>query len=614
MKMTRYIGVMLFSLFILFGLTFAEDFEQTVEDFNVDSAQDKIEKLNGDIDDLVKKLNLLDEEKMQWWANISEEYKEVRKEIVYVIQDITQTKNNLESVISKISSYKTQILKNYTELSWIKEDIAITRKNIEDFSLFLYKMENDTFTNGDFDLIKSFIKSDNMAVTTVNEEIISIVIQKLQEVLWKLEAEKDKHSQVLDKLLELNDKTYTEIEDYNTMLLKQEQKRAYLSQFIELYQSGIEWEKSFQNIFENNKDFHFAISDMVSNISLKLYSDEFKAKLQEVAKDEVVGDTVHTIWRPVYPAEEITSYFKDSTFEEENGFPQLWIEIKSPAGSPVYSSKDWVVYKVSKGNIFEINRVMIIHPDNYVSVYAYLDDIILEEWDVVQRWELIWYSWGRTDDNLWFVSQNATIKYMIFKDWVALDPLTILDLSVIKDNVDIPKEYKIKYLNDKYSREIDITELRFMDGDTVDERAQTFLSKYAVWPYSQVGFWEEVVEWTNIDRDMVICIGFAESTLWQYLATDNNIGNVWNNDSGDRIAFDNPVLWARMIAHTLNNRHLWHYHTVLDLSRYWNDDGMIYASSPINWQTNVTKCLSMIKWYYVPDEFPFRTGPNPNLM
>ncbi|MBP7062078.1 hypothetical protein KA037_06060 [Patescibacteria group bacterium] len=52
---------------------------------------------------------------------------------------------------------------------------------------------------------------------------------------------------------------------------------------------------------------------------------------------------------------------------------------------------------------------------------------------------------------------------------------------------------------------------------------------------------------------------------------------------------------ARAIAQTLNNQHLGDYHTIIQLSRYGNEDGKIYASSPINWQTNVTKCLSQIK-------------------
>ena len=113
--------------------------------------------------------------------------------------------------------------------------------------------------------------------------------------------------------------------------------------------------------------------------------------------------------------------------------------------------------------------------------------------------------------------------------------------------------------------------------------------------YRDLDFWNSVVEWTNIDRDVVICIWVAESTLWKYLTTSNNIWNVGNNDRWDRIAYDTP------------------YHTINQLSRYGNAEWKIYASSPINRQTNVMKCLSKIKWYTVPEDFPFRTWPNPNI-
>ena len=161
-------------------------------------------------------------------------------------------------------------------------------------------------------------------------------------------------------------------------------------------------------------------------------------------------------------------------------------------------------------------------------------------------------------------------------------------------------------------RPINVENLTFIKGDTVDQRAQTFLNNYAVGVYKDLAFWDQVVAGTNIDRDMVICIGFAESTLGKFLATDNNIGNVGNNDRGDRIAYENPYNGARLIPFTLNNQYLGNYHTIKQLSRYGNSDGKIYASSPINWQSNVQKCLSKIKAYYVPEDFPFRTGVNPN--
>ena len=177
----------------------------------------------------------------------------------------------------------------------------------------------------------------------------------------------------------------------------------------------------------------------------------------------------------------------------------------------------------------------------------------------------------------------------------------------------LPEDYRIKYLNDQLVRPIDVSDLTIMEWKTVNERAQRLLSSYWVGVYKELNFWDSVAEWTNIDRDVVICIALAESTLWQYLTTSNNIGNVWNNDRWDRVAYSTPYAGARLIATTLNNQHLGWYHTINQLSRYWNVDWKIYASSPINWQTNVMKCLSKIKWYTVPEDFPFRVWPNPNL-
>jgi hypothetical protein len=42
-----------------------------------------------------------------------------------------------------------------------------------------------------------------------------------------------------------------------------------------------------------------------------------------------------------------------------------------------------------------------------------------------------------------------------------MDPLQFLDLSVIENKDIIPEQYNIKYLNDKYARTIDISEVKF---------------------------------------------------------------------------------------------------------------------------------------------------------
>jgi hypothetical protein len=317
---------------------------------------------------------------------------------------------------------------------------------------------------------------------------------------------------------------------------------------------------------------------------------------------------------PIYPIENITHYFNDANFEKENWFKHQAIQIEAKQWTPVYAARDGVVYYVSN-SIDWISWVLIIHKEWYVTLYEYMNQIIVNPWETVQRGQLIWYSWWEPGTMwAWFASEWENLTFWVYKDWVAIDPLTILDLSVVTDwQNTLPEDYRIKYLNDQLVRPIDVSELKLIEWKTVDERAQKLLNSYGVWVYKELDFWDSVVEWTNIDRDVVICIWVAESTLWKYLTTSNNIWNVGNNDRWDRVAYNTPYAGARLIALTLNNQYLWHYHTINQLSRYGNPDWKIYASSPINWQTNVMKCLSKIKWYTVPEDFPFRVGPNPNL-
>lgn len=61
---------------------------------------------------------------------------------------------------------------------------------------------------------------------------------------------------------------------------------------------------------------------------------------------------------------------------------------------------------------------------------------------------------------------------------------------------------------------------------------------------------------------------------------------------------------------TLNNKYLWDYTSINQLSRYWNEDWNIYASSPDHWHNNIIKCMSAIKWIYVPDNYKFRILDN----
>jgi hypothetical protein len=103
-----------------------------------------------------------------------------------------------------------------------------------------------------------------------------------------------------------------------------------------------------------------------------------------------------------------------------------------------------------------------------------------------------------------------------------------------------------------------------------------------------------------------MCIWLAESSLWRNLKTSYNVWNVWNVDSWWTKSMNSPKAWIYAMWRTLNNKYLGHYKSINNLSRYWNAYWTIYASSPDNWHNNIIKCMTAIKWEYVPDDYKFR--------
>ena len=608
-----------------FSTTTSESIYQSqidTDSFDVEKAEETITSLQESIDWIVEQLYDLDNKELNDKWSVSEKYKEIRKEIVTVVQDINKTTDYVSEMVKRIALYKNQIQINSEALNETRKWIEVSKEYIQEFSNFLYKLNNQISYEDEIDDTRLItLSNNNIAVTLSNEQLVKSMLSQFNDMMTSLDVDEDRQIQLIKTLNKLKLKASQNVESYTAILSVLNQKKNYLIQFMELYKEDKLAEQKFSIIFDNIKDVYTAIQSIISNIVQKNYSDvsfnmnEKMEQAEQYYKDtNAWSSNFQVLAWPVYPIQNIQKYFRDSDFEKENGIPFQWIQIVVEQGSPVYAAADWVVYYVSNNPWIWINWAMIVHPKWYTTVYLYLNNIVVEKWTVVRRWQLIWYSgWEPGTQWAWFSSAGPNLTFVVFKDGVALNPLEFLDLSVVENKDIIPEQYNIKYLNDKYARTIDISEVKFATWDTVDDRAESFLNEYWVWAYRQLAFWEDAVANTEIDRDVVICIAFAESTLGRYLTTANNIWNVWNDDRWNRVSFSSALAWARSIADTLNNIHLWEYHTISQLSRYGNVDGKIYASSPINWQRNVTKCLSQIKWYYVPEDYPFRIWLNPRL-
>lgn len=616
-KLVLVMGILI-SVFSIAKAETSVDNAISDDNFDVKTAVQNINELKWNIDDLTKELfSLDDKERTEDW--LDKKYREVRNEIVRVITDINQNTEDIYWMIKKIADYKKQIFLAYKELKDIRDSKTMTKEYISDFSNFVYKLWNkyDDTTLSSIDDIKLIINSDNIPLTLANDYLAESMLLQLSDLMETFDEKENKQISLIKKYHELQSQKEKETKDYEVEIEKLNQKKNYLLQFIALYKKDKnERQITIKNLFESTKWVYDKMTELVKWAQRWIYKTDFdmEKKLKELGKIEK-DDQTYPIARPIYPIENILTYFGDSNYQIQYWIPHIWIQIKATQNTPIYAVRDWVVYFIADNDGVWINRVMILHTDWYISTYEYINQSTVKAGDIVRRWQLIWYSWWEPGTRwAWFISKWSNLTFWIFKDGIAIDPFDVLDASIIKEKSALPEWYQIKYLRDKYSRAIDITNLNLMSWATLREREYQFLRAYWVWTYKEVSFREDVVKGTNIDKDMVICVAFAESTLWKHLSTSNNIWNVWNNDRGDRVPFYSAYVWARAIPVTLNNAYLWKYHTINQLSRYWNKDWKIYASSPINRQTNVLKCLSQIKWYYIPEDFPFRTWPNPNLV
>lgn len=587
-----------------------------VDTFDVDTAIGDVRNLKSTIDGLTQQLFELDQqERTEEW--ISEKYREVRNEIVNVINTIQTTTDQVDVMMRRVATYKQNIQTTADNIKKLRKELDETRWYVEEFALFLYQTSNYITDpqKWSIDEIKLLVHSDNIPRTLANQQIVEGMLMQFNVLLEKLDAAEEKHVKAIVKMNELRTSAKQDILTYSAELEKMQQKRLYLTQFIELYKNGSLQTNGIGGVFENKRSVHDAILKMVDEVQKKKYNVSFNIfdKIKEL--DTLKSNHDSDIAWPIYPIESIETFFEDESFKEQNGFPHRAIQIKATQGTPVYSARDGIVYHVTDNDNIGINWLLVMHTDGYISAYTYVNRVVVQEWDVVRRGQLLWYSGGEPGTRwAWFMSPWSNLTFAVFQNSAPIDPLKLLDISVVKNKEILPDVYAIKYLRDKYARKIDITNLPVIEWDSVDERAQNFLSTYGVGVYKTLTFWDSAVKDTNVDRDMVACVAFAESTLGRYLSTSGNIGNVGNNDRWDRFAFGSALAGARAIAQTLNNQYLWDYHTIDQLSRYGNSDGAIYASSPINRQTNVLKCLSQIKGYYVPEDFPFRTGVNPNKL
>ncbi len=576
---------------------------------SIQVAQAQIAEISKELDEIDKDFADLLNRKLR----ISQKYSQTQKVVSQLILNVKRLQKEMDNRMLRIDILTRKYFKLKKEIDQLSVQLQDSKEQLLLYTEALYRIKNEFYTIDDnfyIDDIKLLVNSqDTIADSLVKENIVKSLWYQIKKLVDILRVKKKQYETLSLKIKDLRSKYKEEIEQYQMEMDLLRAQKKYLVDLLKFFKE----EKNlvdfqYHAVASQKELLEQQLSWLVAraNQKVSLSASGEDIDISRLIDSDTVPDSDKFMSWPVVDFRGISSFFADEEYRKALWIDHWAIDIRASQWEEIYAPADGVVYKVYDGKW--LKWLMILHNHWYVTVYLHLSKILVKEGDFVQRGQLIGLvgglPWTPGAGNL---SSWPHLHFEVWKYGNLMDPLEAMDLSVYPDPAELPLKYQVKYQKDIMQRKIDISKLsKGITWTTVAQRREQFLQKYAIDEFKDVALWQNAQSGTNVDIDVGICIWFAESGLGHNLSSKWNVGNVGNNDRGNRIAFDTPQDGAKAIFRALTNPFLGKYWRIDQLSRYGNEDNHIYASDPINWQKNVIKCLSVIKGHIVDDKFPIR--------
>lgn len=574
---------------------------------DIDKAKEQIEEISSEFRDIQEDFKETSEKKKE----IDKKYIEIRDTLKMVLIDMKSTEENLKNRIIKINLYTKQLANLEEDVKFMNTEIKDTKKILVKYTDFLYKLNNDYYWEDlKIDDLKLLVKSDDISNSLSLEEIVKLLAVKLDDLLKLLDIKHKKYIRNHEKLEKLKIKYSYEVKEYNKEMDLLEQQKKYVLDLLRYLKKDKDLtDEKYLELFWSKKELKKQIMEMITLTKQKIENVDINNgfDLSKLLKYIEKPDSDKFLSWPLLPVKKITAFYHDNNYIKHFWVDHYALDLASPQWNEIYAPANSIVYKVRNVDSVWLNWIILIHKYGYVTVYLHMNQVFVKEWEFLKRGQIIWLSWWKPWTRwAWLLSSWPHLHFEVYKNWKRVDPLDYMDLSILTKKESLPVQYHVKYIKDKFSRDLDYSNIKYMEWDTLEKRRENFLTKVWHWPYASLQLWKDASQDNSIDIDLWICIAYAETSLGRNFASSYNVGNVGNNDRWDRVAYPTPISWAKAIYYTLENRYLSKHYTINNLSRYWNPDESIYASDPVHWQNNVIRCLSTIKWFPVPNDYPFR--------
>ena len=397
-----------------------------------------------------------------------------QQEVTTLQQQVENLNTLVGDTTAKVEAIKIQIASQENAVLVTRQDIKNQESLLDNQAeslngtLTAYYLQNNKFFDLDNNnpLLLAFLSSDESTGDILKKnEYLVFLKNATQDLSHEIMRQKDtltaKKSSLEQSTHKLNDlrvllgsemRTLNDAQEARTELLDEAKgRKAIYETLLEFTQKEVEQVNTqMERLKENYSFFQAKLAELKDNPAAK--SIDFSTNGSSTTA--VLKGTEPLAW-PVPPNTGITAFFHDESYKKALGVEHNAVDIRVEQGSKVVAAADGIVTKVAD-NGMAYSYIIIAHPDNIVTLYGHMSEMLVNDGQIVRQGQIIGLSGGTpgTKGSGWLTT-GAHLHFEVFKNFQHVEPLDYLPLEFVPV-ASLPEKY-LNRLTDSNSKNTGVT-------------------------------------------------------------------------------------------------------------------------------------------------------------
>ncbi len=455
-----------------------------------------VEQAKVTLTDLAKSFQQLSDEYYEWddkRQELEDEYGDIQLAIENIIFDMDRTKSMVTDTLTKISLLSRNITRLKKEIRILEKSLGDSKINLTQYTTFLYKLHNDYYGHDlSVNDIKLFVKSENIADTLSSEHLVEMLTVKLTgllDVIRGQQVARTKYVMDINKAkLSYQQSARTLKKDLEEL---QQQKRHFYELLTYLQASRQEADAKIGRLRFSRDEMESQMVQLQQATNISQQDDVTPgSRLHQLLQIKDRDDGNRYFSWPIMPVSFVQYYFNDPYYIQEFGKSFNGISLEVEQGNEVYAPAPGIVYKTYTSDDLSLSWMVVVHKHGYISFYKPLSAIYVNPGDIIKRGQIIARTGGQPGTNgAGIDATQPHLEFELMKNGTPIDPYSVLDISIFESKEELPQEYRMKYLQDHFAREVNLNNVQKLAGDTILERRDRFLDIYATGPFRDPALW-----------------------------------------------------------------------------------------------------------------------------